>query len=127
MVYQLCWKMKQEKSNKTEHSVPTEIKLSKNKRTLEIKFDNGKSFVLRAELLRIESPSAEVQGHGGPKVIVKNKSDIEINDIELIGNYAIRIIFSDKHNSGLYTWDYLSHLFLNEKKIMEEYFEKLKS
>ena len=127
MVYQLCWKMKQEKSNKIEYSVPTEIKLSKNKRTLEIKFDNGKSFVLRAELLRIESPSAEVQGHGGPKLIVKNKSDIEINDIELIGNYAIRIIFSDKHNSGLYTWDYLSHLFSNEKKIMEEYFEKLKS
>ena len=127
MVYQLCWKMKQEKSNKIEYSVPTEIKLSKNKRTLEIKFDNGKSFVLRAELLRIESPSAEVQGHGGPKLIVKNKADIEINDIELIGNYAIRIIFSDKHNSGLYTWDYLSHLFLNEKKIMEEYFEKLKS
>ena len=127
MVYQLCWKMKQEKSNKIEYSVPTEIKLSKNKRTLEIKFDNGKSFVLRAELLRIESPSAEVQGHGGPKLIVKNKSDIEINDIELIGNYAISIIFSDKHNSGLYTWDYLSHLFSNEKKIMEEYFEKLKS
>ena len=127
MVYQLCWKMKQEKSNKIEYSVPTEIKLTKNKRTLEIKFDNGKSFVLGAHLLRIESPSAEVQGHGGPKLIVKNKSDIEINDIELIGNYAIRIIFSDKHNSGLYTWDYLSHLFSNEKKIMEEYFEKLKS
>ena len=127
MVYQLCWKMKQEKSNKIEYSVPTEIKLTKNKRTLEIKFDNGKSFVLGAHLLRIESPSAEVQGHGGPKLIVKNKADIEINDIELIGNYAIRIIFSDKHNSGLYTWDYLSHLFLNEKKIMEEYFEKLKS
>ena len=127
MVYQLCWKMKQEKSNKIEYSVPAEIKLTKNKRTLEIKFDNGKSFVLRAELLRIESPSAEVQGHGGPKLIVKNKSDIEINDIELIGNYAIRIIFSDKHNSGLYTWDYLSHLFSNEKKIMKEYFEKLKS
>ena len=82
MVYQLCWKMKQEKSNKIEYLVPTEIKLSKNKRTLEIKFDNGKSIVLGAELLRIESPSAEVQGHGGPKLIVKNKTDIEINDIE---------------------------------------------
>ena len=118
--------MKQEKSNKIEYSVPTEIKLSKNKRTLEIKFDNGKSFVLRAELLRIESPSAEVQGHGGPKLIVKNKADIEINDIELIGNYAIRIIFSDKHNSGLYTWDYLSHLFSNEKKNNGRIFWKIK-
>ena len=62
-----------------------------------------------------ESPPAEVQGHGGPKLIVKNKSDIEINDIELIGNYAIRIIFSDKHNSGLYTWDYL-HIYFQMKK-----------
>ena len=121
--------MKQEKSNnvKASSSFPLEIKLSKNKRTLKVKFDDGKSCVLGAELLRIESPSAEVQGHGGPKLIVRNKADIEINNIELVGNYAIRITFSDKHNSGLYTWDYLSHLFSNEKKLMQEYYKKLKS
>tara|TARA_B100000579_G_scaffold246732_1_gene202687 strand:- start:401 stop:766 length:366 start_codon:yes stop_codon:yes gene_type:complete len=121
--------MKQEKSNnaKASSSFPLEIKLSKNKRTLKVKFDDGKSCVLGAELLRIESPSAEVQGHGGPKLIVRNKVDIEINNIELVGNYAIRITFSDKHNSGLYTWDYLTHLFSNEKKLMQEYYKKLKS
>ena len=121
--------MKQEKSNNAigTSSVPLEIKLSKNKKILKVKFDDGKTCILGAELLRIESPSAEVQGHGGPKLIVKNKADIQINNIELIGNYAIRIIFSDKHNSGLYTWDYLLHLFLNEKTLMNDYYKKLKS
>ena len=120
--------MNLEKSNNPKlQSIPLEIKLSKNKKILKVKFNNGKSCVIAAELLRIESPSAEVQGHGGPKLIVRNKADVEINDIELIGNYAIRIIFSDKHNSGLYTWDYLEYLFSNEQKIMKEYNNKLKS
>ena len=76
-------------------------------------------------MLRVESPSSEVQGHGR-KVIVRNKKDIQINNIELIGNYAIKIIFSDGHDSGLYTWEKLLEFGLNEKTFLLDYYETLK-
>ncbi len=78
-------------------------------------------------MLRVESPSAEVQGHGGPKVIVTNKQNVLIEDIELVGNYAIRIIFSDGHNSGLYTWDKLFEFGQNGSKLLTDYRKNLKN
>tara|TARA_B100000579_G_C22579724_1_gene732898 strand:+ start:200 stop:538 length:339 start_codon:yes stop_codon:yes gene_type:complete len=104
---------------------PLEILLEKNKKKLKVKFNDNKSFSISAELLRVESPSAEVQGHGR-KVIVKNKKDVQINNIELIGNYAIKIIFSDGHDSGLYTWEKLLEFGLNEKLFLLNYYETIK-
>tara|TARA_B100001778_G_C18266769_1_gene484787 strand:- start:8 stop:346 length:339 start_codon:yes stop_codon:yes gene_type:complete len=104
---------------------PLEILLEKNKKKLKVKFNDNKSFSISAELLRVESPSAEVQGHGR-KVIVKNKKDVQINNIELIGNYAIKIIFSDGHDSGLYTWEKLLEFGLNQKLFLRNYYETIK-
>ena len=86
---------------------PTTIKKIDSGKNLLIKFENNDEFTVSAELLRVECPSADVQGHGGPKIIVRNKGDVVINSIEQIGNYAIRIIFSDDHSSGLFSWDLL--------------------
>ena len=90
-------------------------------------FSNKKKYSITSELLRIESTSAEVQGHGGPKVFVINKQDVEIVDIETVGNYAIKIIFSDGHNTGIYTWEKLFDFAINQKQILKEYREKLKN
>ena len=86
---------------------PLTIKKINNGKNLLISFDDGSEFVISSELLRVESPSADVQGHGGPKIIVKNKSIVMIDTIEQVGNYAIRLIFSDNHSSGIYSWDLL--------------------
>ena len=104
---------------------PLEILLEKNKKILKIKFNDNKTFFISSELLRVESPSAEVQGHG-QKVIVKNKKDVQINKIELIGNYAIKIFFSDGHDTGIYTWEKLLEFGLNEKNLLKDYYESLK-
>ena len=73
----------------------------------------------------MESPSADVQGHSGPKKIVKNKKDIIIIKIEQIGNYAIRIIFSDDHSSGIYTWELLYNYGKNQQKLLKNYYDSL--
>lgn len=90
---------------------PTELRLDAAKTTLNVAFDNGDSFSLPAEYLRVESPSAEVQGHGpGQKQVVTGKEQIKIAALEPIGNYAVRIRFDDGHDTGLFTWDYLHEL-----------------
>lgn len=90
---------------------PTEIRLAKDKRTLTVVFDNGERFDLSAELLRVLSPSAEVQGHSpDQKQTVPGKRRVEIMQIEPVGNYAIRLTFDDMHDTGLYSWDYLIEL-----------------
>ncbi len=87
---------------------PTEIRLDKAKKTLSVSFDSGERFVLPAEYLRVESPSAEVQGHSPQeKQIVTGKQDVAITAIEPIGNYAVRLVFDDGHDTGLYSWDWL--------------------
>lgn len=87
---------------------PTELRLDAAKTTLSVAFDNGERFALPAEYLRVESPSAEVQGHGpGEKQIVTGKEHVRITALEPVGNYAVRIVFDDGHNTGLYSWDYL--------------------
>ena len=75
--------------------------------------------------MRVESPSAEVQGHSGPKKIIRNKKDITIKKIEQIGNYAIRLIFSDDHSSGIYSWELLYNYGKNQKILLEQYYNSL--
>lgn len=90
---------------------PTDITYKKEDRILVIVFDTHEVINLSAELLRIESPSAEVQGHHpSQKVIVTGKENVGIRDIQPVGNYAIRLIFDDGHQTGIYTWDYLYKL-----------------
>ena len=90
---------------------PQELRLSQDKRTLTIAFDGGLQFALPAEYLRVESPSAEVQGHSSAeKITVTGKQNVTITAIEPVGNYAVRLIFDDGHQTGLYTWDYLERL-----------------
>src|SRR3546814_6609167 len=94
----------------TEHW-PTEIRLRKHEKILEIDFDDGSRFALPAELLRVESPSAEVQGHGpGQRTIIAGRRHVGIMAVEPVGNYAVRIKFDDLHDTGLFRWRYLYHL-----------------
>jgi DUF971 family protein len=90
---------------------PTELRLNSDKTRLTALFDSGERFILPAEYLRVESPSAEVQGHGaGQKKIVTGKEQIKITALEPVGNYAVRISFDDGHDTGLFSWDYLHEL-----------------
>jgi len=90
---------------------PVELRLRRAEKRLDIEFDNGKRFSLPAEYLRVESPSAEVQGHGaGEKRIVAERAHVGILDLEPVGNYAVRIKFDDLHDTGIYSWEYLYRL-----------------
>jgi DUF971 family protein len=90
---------------------PTELKLDKDKRVLTVAFDDGQRFALPAEFLRVLSPSAEVQGHSPEqRVTVAGKKDVGIVRVEPVGNYAVRIVFTDGHDTGLYVWEYLREL-----------------
>ncbi|EPR22350.1 hypothetical protein L905_25320 [Agrobacterium sp. TS43] len=90
---------------------PTELLVSKDRRELTVSFNDGSVYRLQAEMLRVLSPSAEVQGHGpGQKVTVPGKRDVTIRSMVATGNYAVRIVFDDGHDSGIYTWKYLKEL-----------------
>ena len=105
---------------------PVEIKLHQKSRIVEISFDDGKVYRLSCEYLRVYSPSAEVRGHGpGQEVLQPGKKEVEITAIEPVGNYAVKIVFSDGHDTGLYSWDYLYELGKNEAKLWQQYVEKL--
>jgi len=105
---------------------PVEVRLIKEERHLEIDFDDGRSFSLPAELLRVESPSAEVQGHGpSQKTIVSGRRHVNIIGLEPVGNYAIRIKFDDLHDTGIYSWQYLYKLGENQESIWVEYLNAL--
>jgi DUF971 family protein len=107
---------------------PTEIRLRRAERVLEVAFDDGRVFVLPAEYLRVESPSAEVQGHGpGQKVIVAGRREVGIMRLEPVGHYAIRIVFDDLHDSGIYPFDYLYRLGLEQPERWAEYESALES
>lgn len=94
-----------------DHAWPTELRVSQDRRTLTVAFDDGARFALPAEMLRVLSPSAEVQGHGpGQKVTVPGKRQVAIRNVVAAGNYAVRIAFDDGHDSGIYTWRYLREL-----------------
>jgi DUF971 family protein len=107
-------------------SSPTEIKLHQKSRVLEIAFDDGKRYTLSFELLRVYSPSAEVRGHGpGQEVLQIGKKDVGITQIEPVGAYAVQLVFSDGHDSGLYSWDYLYNLGLNQDAMWTHYLERM--
>jgi DUF971 family protein len=105
---------------------PTELKVDKDRRLLAVAFDDGKSFALPAELLRVMSPSAEVQGHSPEeRVTVPGKKAVRILRIEPVGNYAARIVFDDGHDTGLYTWTYLRELGENKEERFQDYLAEL--
>lgn len=105
---------------------PTNIKLHQKSRLLEIAFDDNTECMLSCEFLRVYSPSAEVRGHGvGQEVLQTGKENVNIQAIEPVGQYAIRLIFSDGHNTGLYSWDYLYDLARNYEGLWLEYVGKL--
>lgn len=105
---------------------PTEIKLHQSSRLLEIEFEDGRSFNLGCEYLRVFSPSAEVQGHGpGQEVLQVGKENVNIANIEMVGNYAVRLIFDDGHDSGIYSWQLLYKLGENHQSNMEDYRRRL--
>jgi len=101
---------------------PVELRLKRAEKRLDIEFDDGRRFSLPAEYLRVESPSAEVQGHGpGEKVIVAERAHVGILALEPVGNYAVRIKFDDLHDTGIYSWDYLYRLGLEHEKRWHAY------
>jgi DUF971 family protein len=105
---------------------PTEIKLHQASRVLEIAFADGHTFRLPYELLRVYSPSAEVRGHGpGQETLQIGKRDVTITDVESIGHYALRPTFSDGHESGIYSWDYLYDLGRRQDELWRRYIERL--
>ncbi|MBZ0095032.1 MAG: DUF971 domain-containing protein [Sulfuricella sp.] len=106
--------------------MPTEIKLHQKSRMLEIAFSDGQRFELPCEFLRIYSPSAEVRGHGpGQEVLQVGKKNVEITDVQPVGSYAVQLVFSDGHDSGLYSWDYLHDLGVNREALWEKYLERM--
>ncbi len=105
---------------------PTEIKLHQKSRQLEIAFANGRSFILNFEFLRVYSPSAEVRGHGpGQEVLQTGKKNVEVTHIEPVGNYAVQLTFSDGHDTGLYSWDYLYELGINYENLWQRYLARM--
>jgi DUF971 family protein len=106
---------------------PTEIKLHQKSRLLEIAFADGKRFELPYELLRVYSPSAEVRGHGpGEEVLQVGKKDIEITHVEPVGSYALQLVFSDGHDSGLYSWGYFYSLGMQQNEMWQHYLQRMK-
>ena len=105
---------------------PVELRLKKAEKLLEISFDDGSMFRLPAEYLRVESPSAEVQGHGpGQKTLVPGRAQVGIIGLEPVGNYAVRIIFDDLHDTGIYSWSYLHQLGVEHDKRWRAYVDGL--
>ena len=105
---------------------PTDIKLHKQSATLELLYADGVTHRLSAEFLRVYSPSAEVRGHGkGQEVLQSGKLHVKLTNVEAIGSYAIRLVFDDGHNSGIYSWDYLRELGEKEDEFWQSYLAKL--
>jgi DUF971 family protein len=105
---------------------PVDIRLHQASRLLEIKFDNNTECMLSCEFLRVHSPSAEVRGHGaGQETLQIGKELVNISAIEPIGNYAVKLVFTDGHDTGLYSWDYLYYLGENYEAMWQDYMAKL--
>ena len=105
---------------------PTEILLHQKSRVLEIAFSDGKRFRLPCEFLRVYSPSAEVRGHGpGQEVLQLGKKDVEIRELDPVGTYAVRPVFSDGHDTGIFSWDYFYSLGINQDEMWRRYLQRL--
>jgi DUF971 family protein len=105
---------------------PTELRLHKDRKALSVAFDDGASFELAAEYLRVRSPSAEVQGHSpSERRTVAGKADVRILELHPIGNYAVRLLFDDMHSTGIFSWDYLHELGSNRERYWRDYLAEL--
>jgi DUF971 family protein len=105
---------------------PTELRLRKDRRNLAVSFDNGESFELAAEYLRVRSPSAEVQGHAPTeRKTVAGKKNVAILEVQPVGNYAVRLVFDDLHSTGIYSWPYLRELGQRHEGYWREYLDEL--
>ncbi len=105
---------------------PTAITVHQESRVLEIGFDDGKLFRIPFELMRVYSPSAEVQGHGpGQEVLQTGKRNVSIDSLEAVGNYAVQPTFSDGHSSGIFSWEYLHYLGTQQETLQQRYEERL--
>ena len=105
---------------------PTEIRLRSLSRVLDVTFDDGARFELPFEFLRVHSPSAEVKGHGpGQETLVLGKQNVRISNIEPVGQYAVRLIFDDGHDSGLYSWKYLHELGRERDSLWNRYLDRV--
>jgi DUF971 family protein len=105
---------------------PTELRLSKDKKTLSVAFDSGERFELPAEYLRVKSPSAEVQGHSPEeRKTVGGKREVMILEVLPVGNYAVRLVFDDMHSTGIYGWQYLRDLGQNQAAYWQDYLDEL--
>ncbi|MHC8508062.1 MAG: gamma-butyrobetaine hydroxylase family protein [Rhodospirillales bacterium] len=106
---------------------PAEIRLKREEKILEVDFEDGARFAFPAEFLRVESPSAEVRGHGGPKQTVPGRRHVGIMDVESVGNYAVRIKFDDLHDTGIYSWETLYGYGLRQQEIWADYLAALEA
>ena len=107
---------------------PVEINVCENGKVLELSFDNNDKFLIPADLLRVESPSAEVQGHGpNEKKILPGKQAVVILAVEQVGNYAVKLRFDDGHDTGIYSWKYLYHLGSQKAEVWSKYLKQLAS
>jgi len=107
-------------------SWPTEIRLSKDRKTLTVAFEGGETVTLAAEYLRVKSPSAEVQGHSpDERKTVPGKREVQILEVLAVGNYAVRLMFDDMHSTGIYGWDYLLELGRNHAAYWQDYLDEL--
>ena len=107
---------------------PVEIRLGRDRKALTVRFDDGRDFALSAEYLRVLSPSAEVQGHSpDQRVTVPGKMNVAISAIDPVGNYAVRLTFSDGHNTGIYAWNYLRRLGEDHEMLWAEYLRELEA
>ena len=107
---------------------PTALTVHSQSRILEVVFSDGAEFKIPFELMRVYSPSAEVMGHGpGQEVLQTGKRDVGVVELEPIGNYAVKPVFSDGHESGIFSWDYLYHLGANEARLWDDYNRRLEA
>ena len=105
---------------------PIKIKINKKTGSLSLEYQEDENFLLTGEYLRVHSPSAEVKGHGkGQEILQDGKKFVKICSVESVGNYALKLIFSDSHDSGIYTWSYLYDLAMHQKKYWDIYLKKL--
>jgi DUF971 family protein len=114
-------------SSGSQAATPTAITLHQKSRVLEIEFSDGRRFRLPCEFLRVYSPSAEVRGHGpGQEALQVGKKDVEIQRLEPVGNYAVQLVFSDGHDTGIYSWDLLYEYGMKQERMWAAYLERLK-
>lgn len=108
--------------------LPADIRLHKKTAVLELTYPDGSNYRLPAELLRVYSPSAEVRGHGqGQEVLQTGKRHVKLSRIEPVGHYALKLHFDDGHNTGIYTWDYLRELAIDQQKFWDQYLQRLQA